>query len=242
MPELVRVWVATHVGHVRARNEDRCGTSSWRSTGEDEAWAGEVDGRRGWALVADGMGGHGAGDVASEIAVQAMAEFLQGITDPSGIEAAIEGANERVHAAMRGPRGRPAMGTTIVGLLMCATRATVFNVGDSRAYLLRQGRLGMLSHDHTPEVGRVVRERSHAVTQSLGGTHARLRLRPHLVTTELGRGDVVLLCSDGLTDLLDDERIEAMLRSGSHSPATDLVAAALAAGGNDNVSVVVLVF
>ncbi|WP_237478666.1 PP2C family protein-serine/threonine phosphatase [Lichenibacterium dinghuense] len=242
MPDDVRAWAATHIGYVRAKNEDRCGTSRWRSTGQDETWSGEIDRTCGWALIADGMGGHGAGEVASGVALQALADLLPGIPDTPGLEPAIERANERVHAAMFVPGGRPAMGTTIVGLLMSARECTFFNVGDSRGYLLRDGRLEMVSRDHVPEVGGARGGRSHAVTQSLGGTYDRRRLKPHLSSTTLGRGDVVLLCSDGLTDLVDDGHIAALLRSGSDRPATDLVEAALAAGGRDNVSVIVLAF
>ena len=132
--------------------------------------------------------------------------------------------------------------STIVGLLMGVQECTFFNVGDSRGYLLRDGRLEMVSRDHVPEVGGTRGGRSHAVTQSLGGTYTRRRLNPHLSSTTLGRGDVVLLCSDGLTDLVDDGQIAALLRSDSNCPATDLVEAALVAGGRDNVSVIVLAF
>lgn len=240
MADRVDICAATHVGRVRDSNEDRCRTPSWRSRGDNESWMGSIERPGGWVVVADGMGGHGAGEVASEIAVESLAGHLGGVHSPSQIAGAVMAANHAVHDAMTAPGGRVAMGTTVVGIRLGIDSATVFNVGDSRAYLLRDRELRMLSLDHTPVALRIGGSRSHALTQSLGGTMTRQVLKPHVEQFAPRRSDILLLCTDGLTDLIDDDHIAMILRRGLPHPAAALVEAALAAGGRDNVTVVVL--
>lgn len=153
---------------------------------------------------------------------------------------AIQIANERVHEAMLAEGGRPAMGTTIVGALLLGTSCTFFNVGDSRAYILRGRVLTRHSVDHTPDAGNASGVRSHALTQSLGGTLTSLWLNPHVKEVAVSPGDLILLCSDGLTDLVKESEIAALLLSGTRHPAAALVDAALSACGRDNVTVAVL--
>jgi len=240
MADTVRIFAATHVGYVRRSNEDRIRAPDWQTRGDDGDWIATA-GRDGmWMLVADGMGGHGAGEVASEIAVHTLARRLAEATGPAGIIDAIAEANDAVHLAMTTGVGRPAMGTTIVGALLRGQVCTFFNVGDSRAYVLRGSDLTRHSVDHTPAGGRAVAMRSHALTQSLGGTLSRRRLEPHVEEFELAPGDIVMLCSDGLTDLVVEAGIASILRNATEHPAAALVAAALEAGGRDNVSVAVL--
>lgn len=242
MLDRATIYASTHVGRVRASNEDRCRTPSWNTFGANESWIGRIDRPGGWAVVADGMGGHGAGEIASETAVRALAGLLGGANSPSQIASAVMAANHAVHDAMTGPGGRPAMGTTVVGIRMGVDNGTVFNVGDSRAYLLRDRELRMLSVDHTPTPGSTSSARSHALTQSLGGTLTKRMLSPHVESFAPRQGDIVLLCTDGLTDLVDDDRIAVILRQKPPQPAEALVNAALQAGGRDNVTVVVVAF
>jgi PPM family protein phosphatase len=153
----------------------------------------------GWVVIADGMGGHGAGEVASEVAVQSLAKLLPTVCTRERLIDAIQIANERLHKAMSVEGGSPAMGTTVVGILLRGNSCTFFNVGDSRAYILRGWVLTRHSVDHTPDAGRVSGVRSHALTQSLGGTLTRRRLNPNVQEIAISPGDLILLCSDGLT-------------------------------------------
>lgn len=242
MANPLQIHASTHVGRVRLRNEDRCRTPGWRATGSNEDWRGTVARPGGWVVIADGMGGHGAGEIASEIAAQSLAGLLSIARSPTQIAAAIQAANYAVHDAMSMPGGRPAMGTTVVGVRLGADTCTFFNVGDSRAYVMRDRELRMVSVDHTPITSRVSGVRSHALTQSLGGTLSRRILTPHIESVAILPGDTVLLCSDGLTDLVDDDTIAAILRKDSRHPAAALVDAALDAGGRDNVTVAVVAF
>lgn len=222
-------------------NEDRCRVGDWCSRGADVDWSGTLSASRAWVLVADGMGGHGAGDVASSIAVDEVDRLLstRGAAD---LRAVVDEANQRIFAAMTGPSGKQGMGTTIAGICQRGPRLTVFNVGDSRIYLLRDGGLTRLSVDDTPAQKLSGGRRSHALTQSLGGTVMPLPLRPHIAGVEVRAGDVVVVCSDGLTDMLDDEKIALLLANALDHPAAALAQAAVEAGGRDNVTVVVTAF
>jgi protein phosphatase len=237
MPERAPVYASTHVGYLRAHNEDRCRTPDWRTSGEDEDWRGTTDRVGGWVLIADGMGGHGAGEIASEVAVDTLAKRLPHTTGEQGLVSAILDANGSVHDAMTVGVGRPGMGTTIVGAVLGRDNCTFFNVGDSRAYIFRGRRLTRHTVDHTPEADGSRGPRSHALTQSLGGTLTRRRLEPHVEHVAIRPGDVIVLCSDGLTDLVNEDAIALLLSSGPTHPAAALVKAALTAGGRDNVTV-----
>lgn len=239
---MARAWAATRKGRVRVNNEDRCRVGSWRSSGEDCDWSGTTDGARQWAVVADGMGGHGAGDVASETAVDALEVLLDSSVEPVDLTRIIEAANGKVFEAMHGPLGRPAMGTTVAGMWIAGVDATIFNVGDSRVYLLTAAGLRMISVDHTPVRSISDGRRSHALTQSLGGTPVRAPLKPHLETIRPAPGEIVILCTDGLSDMIGDDRIASLLRAAPSHPAAALADAAVEAGGRDNVTVVVAFF
>jgi len=237
MSDFTSGW-ATHVGRVRRDNEDAC-----------------YVGRRVWA-VADGMGGHAAGEVASALAVDAMAELdaADGVLTRDAVVEAVQRAND--HLLEHGGRQREArgMGTTLTGVALVEQdgeeRLCVFNVGDSRVYRLSAGHLGQVTTDHS-EVAELVaaglispsRARTHplrnVVTRCLGGEH-----RP-LVDTWLTLprpGVRLLLCSDGLNGELPDLTIARLLQEplAPQAAADALVEAALEAGGGDNVTVVVL--
>lgn len=213
-------------------------------------------------LVADGMGGHPAGDVASRVAVEVIARqaehhaaLLSGGGDSSGsllsgfLHCAHEAILEKVtlSSELRG------IGTTIV-LVHIATephpQAVVAHLGDSRAYLLRSSTLTQLTQDHTL-VEIYIRERiltpeqalthpdRHVLTRALGIGDL---IAPEVRTHPLQQGDTVLLCTDGLTKMLDDSRIEATLRRAGHDPSracSMLVHEAVRSGGEDNITVVV---
>jgi serine/threonine protein phosphatase PrpC len=235
------VWAATHMGRVRIVNEDRCLVGDWRSNGRNAGWRGSVPVELGWAVIADGMGGHHAGDVASEVALAAIAKRIRDVRTDSEIEKMLDAVNEEVFEAMYTAGGRVGMGTTIVGAMLIAASAQVFNIGDSRAYSMRRDRLIQQSCDDTVHSSaKRLWPRSHALTQSLGGTLSRLPLQPHITRLALTEEDQLLLCSDGLTDMLKDEEIVRLLVRNRDNPAERLVAAALDAGGTDNVTAVVI--
>lgn len=216
----------SHVGHVRERNED----------------AFLFDPERGLFVVADGLGGHPAGDVASRVAVAALdrlldAAALQASDDlPAALASALTGAHEAVIGAARGHPERRQMGTTAVVAFVPPDGATaaVAHAGDSRAYLVRDGALERLTVDHVAPsfYGR-------SLTQALGTEGP---LAPDAASVALHHGDRLLLCSDGLTDMIDDERIADIAAAGAPAEATcqRLVEAALDRGGIDNVTVIVV--
>jgi len=262
-------WGATtHPGHVRANNED-CylvarATRSLETlltnlpAGDVPACAAE---RSYGFVVADGMGGQAAGEVASRLALRAVIEHVLATADWIMRDAAahsaeiveriaqrFEAANESVQEQARlNPRWF-GMGTTMTMAVSSDTELFLGHVGDSRAYLLRDGQLQALTRDHTfvqglADLG-VITQRE-AVThrmrnillRTLGGQESRADVQ-HL---SLQRGDQLLLCTDGLTDLVNNTAIGDILRGASQAQAAcdQLVEAALAAGGKDNVTVIV---
>lgn len=222
-----------------------------------------VDEDAGLFVVADGMGGHAAGEVASRVAVDTIRELLQGGIDPDETRLdrqmldPADVLRERLRYAMNQASARirreaqlnPAyagMGTTVAVLLIEDGHAHVAHVGDSRIYLMRDGALSRLTRDHTvvqqeidagrltPELARQVPHRNY-LTQSVG-YHGPVE--PDTATRPVQPGDVFVLCSDGLTDPLDDPRIAELVRQTHPSDlAETLVNQAVAGGGEDNITV-----
>jgi serine/threonine protein phosphatase PrpC len=235
------VWTATHVGCVRSANEDLYLVGKRIGADPIESWSGRLAGVHGWAVIADGMGGHDAGQIASRIVIETIAGLIGSVRDEADVTSMIENAHRKLYESMYSGQGRPGMGSTIVGVVFFDHEALVFNVGDSRAYELRRGQLLQLSRDDTLGVDRGRRSgRSHALTQSLGGTATPQAVRPHIRRFPLEDHVGVLLCSDGLSDMVRDDGISAILTEHPADPAAYLVAAALEAGGKDNVTVIVI--
>ena len=199
--------------------------------------------------VADGMGGHAAGEVASEIAVRVLSELAPEHPDVEALGRAIEEANRAVIQAAREGRGRQGMGTTMTAAMLEGERLVIAQVGDSRAYLLHQGKLQQLTRDHslmadmieagqlTPEEARTHPQRS-VITRALGSD---AHLRPDIYEINVETGDRLLICSDGLSGMIFDDQIENTLRrvQDPQRCASQLVNEAIAAGGHDNVTVIV---
>ena len=199
--------------------------------------------------VADGMGGHAAGEVASEIAVRVLSELAPEHTDGEALGRAIEEANRAVIQAAREGRGRQGMGTTMTAAMLEGERLVIAQVGDSRAYLLHQGKLQQLTRDHslmadmieagqlTPEEARTHPQRS-VITRALGSD---AHLHPDIYEINVETGDRLLICSDGLSGMIFDDQIENTLRrvQDPQRCASQLVNEAIAAGGHDNVTVIV---
>jgi protein phosphatase len=217
-----------------------------RDNNEDSAFAGPY-----LLAVADGVGGAAAGEVASATTtyvVSAMTLAHPG-THPLGLlQSSIEDARGQVRAGVEADPARLGMATTLTAILTDGHRFGLAHVGDSRAYLLRDGGLVPLSTDHTLvqallDTGRITAEEaaeshmSHVVLQAIDADSVPT---PDLIWLDLRAGDRLLLCSDGLTDLVPDVEILRLLGVESRSiAATGLVQAALDAGGRDNVTCVV---
>jgi serine/threonine protein phosphatase PrpC len=230
----------TDIGKLRARNEDSIG----------------VDAALGLMVVADGMGGHNAGDVASRLAIEhilAAARETVAVTADDTVagrlHAAVKRANDAILDAARQDFERSGMGTTVVAAWLGATHVDVAHVGDSRLYRARDGQLQMLTRDHsqvqelvdrgilTPAQARVSTRRNF-LSRALGtDPDVQIDLARH----ELRPGDAFLLCSDGLTNMLEDEEIAAALHAAhdSRAIAERLVSLANERGGRDNISVVI---
>lgn len=235
----------SHPGRKRTNNED------WLGLFQPED-ARRLAAKGSLFLVADGMGGHRSGELASRRAVDHVIRtyFDDATRDvAASLKRAIQAANRALHTAAAGARGQARCGTTLVAAVIrkegrwraCAgARLWVANVGDSRAYLLRRRQLCQLSQDHSwaaeglgnDGLGR------HVVTRALG-------LHPHvevdLFLFRLQPGDQILLCSDGLTGPLSDPEIQAIMeRYAPAKAAGRLVEAANERGGPDNVSVLLV--
>ena len=234
------VWgAATHVGMLRQQNEDAF-------IAQDDLF-----------VVADGMGGHNAGEVASALAIDSMKRAaVGGFSSQESVVAGVNAANAAIHAASGGQSDQRGMGTTLAAVIPLPAhddepqRMVVTNVGDSRVYLWRAGELKQVSVDHsyvqellseglvTAEEARV-HPRRNIVTRALGiegDVNADVWVVPMLV------GDRYVVCSDGLVDEVDDAELAGIV-GGNHSAQTvaqQLVDAANSNGGRDNITVVVV--
>ena len=199
--------------------------------------------------VADGMGGHEAGEIASEITVNTLAELVPNHLDAEGLTAAVEAANYNVMKAPRQGIGRDGMGTTLTAAMLEGERLLIAQVGDSRAYLLHRNSLQQITRDHslmadlieagqiTPEEARTHPNRS-VITRAIGSD---VHMRPDIYELNVNAGDRVLICSDGLSSMVSDHAIEAIMKRQADPQrcADELVQAALENGGADNVTVIV---
>lgn len=236
---LLRSAASTHVGMRRQANED--------------CYAIVPD--LGLYLVADGMGGHKAGQVASQFASEAAVraiDALQGATVSLAerLRHAVACANREIFTAAEAKPELSGMGTTFVGLLFGGERLALAHVGDSRAYLLRQGRLRGLTDDHSI-VAELLRRHEisvadarlhphrHVLTRALG---VRPRVEPDLAEMTPQPDDVFVLCSDGLTTHVSDAEIMQRVSDESdlEAAAAGLVDAANRAGGVDNTTVLLV--
>jgi protein phosphatase len=222
-----------------------------RESNEDEFL---VEPRLDLYVVADGMGGHAAGEVASRIAVDSLREALSGPRNGGAavsLRNAVHEANVRICDSIQTHADQRGMGTTLVALLVEDERAIIGHVGDSRAYLLRDGTLRRLTSDHSwvneqVKLGLLSDEAAqrhpmrNIVTRALG---SRTEVAAEVREEGLHSGDVFLLCSDGLNTMLPDEEIEGILARFGSEPekaCRELVARANERGGEDNTTVVVV--
>jgi protein phosphatase len=241
----IKVYGLTDIGRRRENNQDQL----------------LVDDRHGVYAVADGMGGHAAGEVASQIAIEALEDAMSADSWHPGeasaqeiferLEQAFKEGNRRICESVVSRGEWRGMGTTIVALVASGDRALIGHVGDSRAYLLRDGRLVRLTNDHSwvseqVRLGLLTDEEAHKhpmrniITRALGN---REELEVDVTQEEFLPGDIYLLCSDGLSSMLSDEEIRRTLCDRPHDPENackTLVELANERGGDDNITVVVL--
>jgi serine/threonine protein phosphatase PrpC len=235
-PDSIVTASRTDVGLVRAANED---------------FMAEFERPSGHRLlvVADGMGGHRGGSTASRVCVETIGEVFQRSSDEPEtlLRDALEAANERIFETAHHDPELAGMGTTAVLVLLTPeSRAWVSHLGDSRAYLLRDGELTALTEDHTvvaamvrrgliDEEAALTHPRRHELSRCVG---FRRGTKPEVTSLDIHPGDRLLLCSDGLSGQVSDDEIAAVLRRDALSDAAvTLVEAANARGGVDNVTV-----
>jgi protein phosphatase len=199
--------------------------------------------------IADGMGGAQAGEVASRLAAEALRGAGDGSTAEERLVSLVQEANRRVYERQTEDEATSGMGTTVTAVLVDGDELVVGHVGDSRAYLVREGRLAQLTEDHSlvqellsdgrlsPEEAERHPQRS-VITRAVGtDPDVDVDLRRNAVEA----GDVVLLCSDGLTDMVTDEAILRIVEQNRHDldgAVRALVDAANAGGGEDNITVI----
>ena len=224
----MRAFLRSDVGRVRQVNEDRCAVSG--AEGTPIRWSGELAADGAWALLADGIGGHVAGEVAATLAIEVLRPLMPHIQTADDVQRAVNLADEAIFMAMSMRPELNGMGTTIAGAIIRPDAALTFNAGDSRVYALESGVLRQTSTDDVT--------RSGALMQCLGGYAEPVPMHVHAqwIDSDLD----ILLCSDGVTDLLSQVSIAELLAETSDNPADAVVNAALSAGGHDNASAIFL--
>ena len=235
----MKVYSMTDIGRVRQLNED----SHYQPQ----------PGER-FCAVADGMGGHNAGEVASALAVETYGNYMRGVNFITGeaLRAAVARANDAVYRASQGSPEVSGMGTTFSALGMEGKNAFIAHVGDSRIYLVRRGTLIQLTLDHTLVEEMVlkglitarearVHPRRNIITRALG-TEPRVEI--DVIQLEMKPGDVFFLCSDGLTNHVPEREILRAATSHAEWPEKlrRLVGIALENGGSDNITAMFAVY
>ncbi len=246
MTTRLSVGSCTDVGAVRSRNEDSIHTEPFDSPDcEVHGWLG---------IVADGLGGHRRGDLASQLAVETTREyFYRRSRDPDTadrLRSAVEHANEVIRRKGDESASTLEMASTITAAVIAGPRLTVAQVGDSRGYLIRNSRLRQITRDHslvdelvrsgglTPEQAATHPNRN-VITRALG---TRSTVDVDIFEEELHDDDVVVLCSDGLYRTVEESEIARALISDPQPAAEALVALSNQRGAPDNVSVIIIRF
>ena len=245
---MIESFGASDVGCVRELNEDSFCIHVFDKEKE-----------KGFFLIADGMGGHNAGEVASQSVAAYIADKLQewicekSTEDaPSILRGVIEGANEYVYKMSTESQAHSGMGTTIVAAVVCGKNLYVANVGDSRAYCIHKNNISQLTVDHSVVAELVMRG---TITKEEARCHPQKNIITRAVGTDAevnvdifehkcAKGDTLLLCSDGLCSMLDDDNICEIVKSEKNSEDTvcKLIDAAKMSGGLDNITVICIRF
>ena len=233
--------VITHDGLVRDHNEDSVVVGPWTTS------ATVTSAPATFALplsapvviaVSDCLGGHPAGEVASSVVVQTLARLAPQLDDADAVRNAVHTCNSAVYAEAARHPAREGMGTTVAGVVLTAGDAYVFNVGDSRVYAYGPDGLRQISVDDSPLLPPGVTHTA-LITQILGGYGDPEPLDAHVSTHTVDDATCYLVCTDGLTDVIDDAKIAAVLEENRGVAGVfELWKAAITGGGPDNISVV----
>lgn len=248
----------SNVGKKRAKNEDDFYIYGWNR--EEENLNKPLVFRRNikdgsecpWQFYAvfDGMGGGNFGEVASQTAARGVRKYLEDIGNihPYDITISLNSMSQNLNKLIfqtANNLGTNAMGTTLVSLFFYQGMFWVCNLGDSKAFLLRDGKLIQISKDHTDEAEMKkhnITGRKPSVTQYLGIDPEDTNLVPYIRSKKMFKDDIFLICSDGLTDMVSREKIKSIIASskGVKECAIRLMNAALNNGGSDNITIIVL--
>lgn len=243
VPKRIVAAAGTDVGREREQNED--------------AYLCDVE--RGLFIVADGMGGQAAGEQASRMAIEILSEMLGAssidhfLRTPNGLKGlfqeALERANEQIISSWHRRPEWWGMDSTVVMAVYRSGKAYVCNLGDSRAYLVRRGLWVQLTQDHSiaaalAETGQITEEeaRTHPMRNQLTRSLGQRPVKPHYEVAEMQPGDRLVLCSDGLWDMLSDDAIAAVVTQqwAPEAAVEELIRLANQAGGYDNITVIVV--
>ena len=244
-PLQLELSLLTHAGSKRTRNEDCIAVDNWHwqeTMDQPHCFVLPLD-RPHCLLVADGLGGHPAGDTASRLAAEYLGQWIgsRDRVEKETLERELRALNRYLFDRASEP-GQRGMGCTIAGIIIDPEKVLIFNVGDAVVYRENGGYLSQLSDsdsltDHFGEPDRSI-DRS-VVTQCLGGTLHFQEIQPH-VREQRVAGRCYLIATDGLTAALELETIEGMLRESQNDPAQLMLRAALAGGAPDNLSLILL--
>lgn len=238
----MKISSATSVGKIRAVNEDSYFVSEIGSGGAV------------LAIVADGMGGHNAGEIASAEAVNTLKSSITTAdnTTKDVLLTAIQCANNAIYKMSKQTPSMHGMGTTITACVISENTVTAAQVGDSRLYLIKDNEITQITKDHSLvemliESGSITKEdakthpQKNVITRALGTNNS---VEADVYEFKVGEDDVLLLCSDGLVNMVEDEKILSMITEchDFENLADKLIAEAEDAGGHDNITVVLIKF
>ncbi|MGR6971208.1 PP2C family protein-serine/threonine phosphatase [Streptomyces cynarae] len=239
----VAVSALSHPGLLRDKNEDSLVAGPWTlcaTVTENPQTLVFPLGTPLVVAVADGLGGHPGGEVASALVARRFAALGPALGSEDAVRGAVDSCNRAVYTAAEGGeddgRGLAMMGTTVAGAVVLPKELLVFNVGDSRVFAAPRSGLRQVSVDDSPPLAPGQRTTS-LVTQCLGGSPHYRAVVAHVTATPLSPGDRYLVCTDGLTDPVPEDTIDAVLREHDDGRAAfELWKAAISAGGPDNIT------
>jgi PPM family protein phosphatase len=232
------VTALSHIGAVRDHHEDSLVAGPWTlcaTVTESPQTLFFPLGTPLLVAVADGLGGHPGGEVASALVVRQLAQAGPSMDSEDKVREALDACNRYVHGAAARDPALTAMGTTVAGVVVTADLVLAFNVGDSRVYAAGPGGVRQLSTDDRPPAEELF---PGIVTQVLGGGDELQLVDPHLTTSPLSADTSYLICTDGLTDPVPADVLDEVLRQHQDGRAVfELWKAAVKAGGPDNITI-----
>jgi serine/threonine protein phosphatase PrpC len=231
----------SHVGLVRDNNEDSLVVGPWTLCGTETESSQTLVFRVGTPVVvavADGLGGHPGGDLASSLVVRLLARAGPSLGGEEAIREILEECNHAVYAAAADSPRLMTMGTTVAGVVLTQEQVLAFNVGDSRVYRVVPEGIEQVSVDDRPSGGVLSR---HTVLQTLGGDRELSAIEPHLTGSPLSADGCYLVCSDGLSDVVPAGELARILHEHEDGRAAfELWRAAIDGGGPDNITLAVI--